>query len=68
MNEWAKLSKGACSHGWNGKKLHDSDIIVTTNVINVIGLDVVFTGMFIFNQSTFSYNKLPEFVKIKVNE
>ena len=68
INEWAELSKGAESHGWNGRKLDDRDIVVTTNVINIIGLDVVFTALFIFNRNTFSYNKLPQLVKMKVND
>ena len=68
INEWAELSRDAKSHGWNERKLDESDIIVTTNTINIIGLDVVFTGLFIFNRNTFTYNKLPQLVKMKVNK
>jgi hypothetical protein len=67
INKWAEISRGAESHGWSKCKFSQDDVIVETNAINIIGLKVTFTGLFIFNRNTFSYNQYPHLVKMEVN-
>ena len=67
MNKWAGIAKSGASMGWDGCKLNDSDV-VTVITVNIIGISIKFTGLFVYNVNACGFHCLPELAIVEALE